>query len=252
MAADAVALPAVPRLALAQSYPARPVRIVIGQPPGTAPDTLARLLARLLSERLGQSFIVENRPGAGTNIATEAVVRAAAKANPGKINMASAGSGTAPHVFGELFKQMAGIDLVHVQYRGSFYPDLFAGRVQVAFISIAGAIANIRDGKLRALAVSTARRSELLPDVPPMDEFVPSYEASAWLGIGAPHNSPSEIIATLNREINAITADRAIKARLVGLGVEPMAMTPAEFGKFTSDEAAKWSKVIKSAKIKAE
>jgi tripartite-type tricarboxylate transporter receptor subunit TctC len=155
-------------------------------------------------------------------------------------------------MFGELFKQMAGVDLVHVQYRGSFYPDLFAGRVQVAFISIAGAIANIRDGKLRALAVTIARRSEQLPDVPPMDEFVPGYEASAWLGIGAPRNSPGEIIATLNREINAIAADPGIKARLVGLGIEPMPMTPAEFGKFAIAEAAKWGRVIKSAGIRAE
>ncbi len=313
LAAGVAALPAVARIAQAQSYPTRPVRIIIGQPPGTAPDTLARLLAQLLSERLGQSFIVENRPGAGTNIATEAVVRAPgdgytlllstltsaindtlydnlsfnfvrdiapvaiignnafvmvvtpslptktvpefiayAKANPGKINMASAGSGTAPHVFGELFKQMAGVDLVHVQYRGSFYPDLFAGRVQVAFISIAGAIANIRDGKLRALAVTTVRRSDLLLDVPPLGEFVPGYEASAWLGVGVPKNTPSGIIAKLNQEINAVTADPSTKARLVGLGVEPMAMTPTAFGKFTVDEAAKWSKVIKSANIKAE
>jgi tripartite-type tricarboxylate transporter receptor subunit TctC len=313
LAAGAAALPGASRIAKAQNYPARPVRLIIGQPPGTAPDTLARLLSQWLSERLGQPFIVENRPGAGTNVATEAVVRAApdgytlllstltnainetlydklnfnfvrdiapvalignnsfvmvvtpslpsktvpefiayAKANPGKINMASAGSGTAPHVFGELFKTMAGIDLVHVQYRGSFYPDLFAGRVQVAFISIAGAIAFIRDTKLRALAVTTARRSELLPDIPSMGDFVPAYEASAWLGIGAPGNTPVEVIAKLNTAINAITSDPNIKARLVGLGVEPMSMTPAEFGKFTSDETEKWAKVIKLGGITSE
>jgi tripartite-type tricarboxylate transporter receptor subunit TctC len=189
-------------------------------------------------------------PSLPANTVPEFIVYA--KANPGKINMASAGSGTAPLVFGELFKQMTGVDLVHVQYRASLYPDLFAGRVQVAFISIAGALGNIRDGKLCALAVTTARRSDLLPDVRPLGEFVPGYEASAWLGMGAPKDTPSEVIAKLNEEINAITADPGIKTRLVGLGVEPVAMTPTAFGKFTADEAEKWGKLIKSANIKAE
>lgn len=313
LATGAAALAAFARFAKAQNYPTRPVRVIVGQPAGTAPDAIARLLGQLLSERLGQPFLVENRPGAGLNIAAETVVRAPAdgytlllssltnavnatlyeslnfdfardiapvagigdnafvmvvtpslpaktvpefiayaKANPGKINMASAGSGSAPHVFGELFKSMAGIDLVHVGYRGSFYPDLFSGQVQVAFISIAGAIAFIKDGKLRALAVTTARRSAVLPDLPTIGEFVPGYEASAWLGIGAPKDTPAEIVGRLNKEINAVTADSNIKPRLIGLGIEPMAMSPAEFGKFVAGETDKWAKVIKSGNIKAE
>jgi tripartite-type tricarboxylate transporter receptor subunit TctC len=313
LATSAAALAAFARIARAQSYPTRPVRLIVGQSAGTAPDAIARLLGQSLSERLGQPFVVENRPGAGLNIAAEAVVRAPAdsytlllssltnavnatlydnlnvdfardiapvapvgdnvfvmvvtpslpaktvpefiayaRANPGKINMASAGSGSAPHVFGELFKSMAGLDLVHVSYRGSFYPDLFAGQVQVAFISIAGAIAFIKDGKLRALAVTTAKRSDVLPNLPSIGEFVPGYDASAWLGIGAPKDTPAEIVVKLNKEITATTADPPIKSRLVGLGIEPLAMTPAEFGKFVAAETEKWAKVIKAGHIKAE
>ncbi len=312
-ATSAGALAAFARIARAQSYPTRPVRLIVGQPAGTAPDTIARLLGQSLSERLGQPFVVDNRPGAGLNIAAEAVVRAPAdgytlllssltnavnetlydnlnfdfardiapvapvgdnafvmvvtpslpvktvpefivyaRANPGKINMASAGSGSAPHVFGELFKSMAGVDLVHVSYRGSFYPDLFAGQVHVAFISIAGAIAFIKDGKLRALAVTTAKRSDVLPDLPSIAEFVPGYDASAWLGIGAPKDTPAEIVGKLYKAITAITADPPIKSRLVGLGIEPLAMSPAEFGKFVAAETEKWAKVIKAGHIKAE
>ena len=175
-----------------------------------------------------------------------------AKANPGKINMASAGSGTAPHVFAELFKAMAGIDLTHVPYRGSFYPDLIAGQVQVAFTAVAGSLALIKAGKLRALAVTTARPAAQLPDVPPLDCFVPGYEASAWLGIGAPKGMPAEIVEKLNAEINVALSDPNNKARLSALGVEVSAMNPAALEKFTADETRKWAKVITSAHIKAE
>jgi tripartite-type tricarboxylate transporter receptor subunit TctC len=309
----AAALAAAPRAGHAQSYPTRPIRLVVGQPPGTAPDTIARLLAQWLGQRLGQSVVVENRPGAGLNLATETVVRAApdgytlllsslsnainatlyahlpfdfirdiapvafvgdnafvmvvtpslpaksaaefiayAKANPGKVNMASAGPGTAPHVFGELFKTMAGVDLTHVPYRGSFYPDLLSGQVQVAFTAIAGSLALIKAGKLRALAVTTARPAAQLPDVPPLNRFVPGYEASAWLGIGAPKATPAAIVDKLNTEINASLSDPNNKARLAALGVEPSPMSPAALEKFTADETQKWAKVIASAHIKAE
>jgi len=312
-AIGATALAAGPRAGRAQSHPSRPVRLVVGQPPGTAPDTIARLLAEWVGQRLGETIVVENRPGAGLNLATEAVVRAApdgytlllssltnainatlyehlpfdfvrdiapvafvgdipfvmvvtpsfpakdaaefiayAKANPGKVNMASAGSGTAPHVFGELFKAMAGIDLTHVPYRGSFYPDLLAGQVQVAFTAIAGSLALIRAGKLRALAVTTARPAAQLPDVPPLRNVVPGYEASAWLGIGAPKGTPVEIVDKLNTAINASLSDPNNKARLAALGVEPSPMSPAALEKFTADETRKWAKVITSAHIKAE
>lgn len=175
-----------------------------------------------------------------------------AKANPAKVNMASAGSGTAPHVFGELFKSMAGVDLTHVPYRGSFYPDLLAGQVQVAFTAIAGSLAFIKAGKLRALAVTTARPAAQLPDVPPLSNFVPGYEASAWLGIGAPKGTPAAIVEKLNSEINASLSDPTNKARLAALGVEPSPMSPAALEKFTVDETQKWAKVITSAHIKAE
>jgi tripartite-type tricarboxylate transporter receptor subunit TctC len=312
-AIGAAAVAAAPRAGHAQSYPTRPVRLVVGQPPGTAPDTIARLLAQWLGPRLGQAVVVENRPGAGLNLAAETVVRAApdgytlllssltnainatlyahlpfdfmrdiapvafvgdnafvmvvtpsfpaktvaefiayAKANPGKVNMASAGSGTAPHVFGELFKTMAGVDLTHVPYRGSFYPDLLAGQVQVAFTAVAGSLALIKAGKLRALAVTTARPAAQLPDVPPLNRFVPGYEASAWLGIGAPKGTPAAIVDKLNTEINASLSDPSNKARLAALGVEPSPMSPAALEKFTADETQKWAKVITSAHIKAE
>jgi tripartite-type tricarboxylate transporter receptor subunit TctC len=312
-AAAAAALATAPRAGHAQSYPTRPVRLIVGQPPGTAPDTIVRLLAEWLGQRLGQPFVVENRPGAGLNLATELVTHAApdgttlllssltnainatlyehlpfdferdiapvafvgdnafvmvvtpslpakdaaefiayAKANPGKVNMASAGSGTAPHVFGELFKIMAGVDLTTVPYRGSFYPDLIAGQVQVAFTAIAGSLALIKAGKLRALAVTTAQPAAQLPDVPPLNKYVPGYEASAWLGIGAPKGTPAEIVAKLNNEINASLNDPNNKARLAALGVEPSPMSPAALEKFTADETRKWAKVITSAHIKAE
>ena len=302
-----------PSAAHAQGYPTRSVRLVVGTPPGTSPDTIARLFGQWLSERLGQPFVIENRPGAGMNVATETVVRAPAdgytlllsslsnainatlypklnfnflhdiepvafvgdnaflmavtpslpvktvrefiayaKANPGKINMASGGNGSAPHVFGELFKQMAGVDLVHVPYRSSFYPDLFSGRVQVAFIAVAGSLALVKAGKIRALAVTTAKRSDVLPDLPAIGEFVPGYQASAWLGIGAPKNTPAAVIATLNSGINAIVSNADAKSRLAALGIEPQSMTPAKFGKFCADETDKWAKVVTNAGIKAD
>jgi tripartite-type tricarboxylate transporter receptor subunit TctC len=313
LTASIAVLPAVAPMAWAQSYPARPVRLIVGLPAGSAPDIVARLVGQWLSERLGQSFIIDNRPGAGTNIGTEAVVRAApdgytlllvtagnaintsvyqhlsfnfstdiapiasigrtpfvmvvnpsvpadtvpefiayAKANPGKINMASPGIGGANHVFGELFSMMTGVDMVHVPYRGSLFPDLLAGQVQVYFGAIPAVIANIQSGKLRALAVTTTTRVEALPGVPAMAEFVPGYEASGWLGLGAPKNTSSEIIDRLSKEISACEADPAIKARLVGLGVVPMSATPAEFGKFIGEETEKWAKVVKFAGVRAE
>jgi tripartite-type tricarboxylate transporter receptor subunit TctC len=312
LAAAAAAFPAVSRSASALDYPSRPVHLIVGLPPGSAPDIVARLVGQWLSQRLGQSFVVENRPGASTNIATEDVVRAPpdgytllmivagnainaslyqnlnfdfvrdiapvasvgrtpfamvvnpavpaktvpefiayAKANPGKINMASTGVGGANHVFGELFKMMSGVDLVHVPYRGSLFPDLLAGQVQVYFGAIPGVIAAVRSGKLRALAVTTATRVAALPGVPAMDEFVPGYEASGWLGIGAPKNISAAVSEKLYNEIKAFGADAKMRARLVGLGVEPMSMTPDEFKKFIADETAKWAKVVKFAGIKA-
>jgi tripartite-type tricarboxylate transporter receptor subunit TctC len=313
LALGASAVPVASRLATAEAYPARPVSVIVGLPAGTAPDIIARLLAHWLSERLGQPFIVENRPGAGSNIATEAVVRAApngysllfvtatnalnttlynslnfnfirdvapvasvagipfvmqvnpsfpaktipefiayAKANPGKVNMASVGNGTAPHVFGEMFKAMAGVDLVHVPYRANPIADLLTGRVHVYFAAILSSIEYIRTGKLRALAVTTTTRSELLPDIPAIAEFVPGYEASAWQGIGAPKDTPAEIIDRLNKEINIGLADPKLKARIAELGAVPTPMTPVEFGKFIADETEKWAKVVKLAGIKAD
>ena len=302
------------RIAGAQTYPARPVRIILGFPAGNASDIVARLMAQSLSERLGQQFIVENRPGASSNIGTEAVVNANpdgytllmevvtanvinaklypdpkfsfdrdiapvasigegayvmvvnpsisakavpefiayAKANPGKINMASAGIGTATHVFGELFMMMAGIDLLHVPYRGSFMPDLLSGQVQVVFGPISQLIEHIRTGKLRALGVTTAKRQATLPDVPTVAEFVPGYEASVWYGIGAPKKTPTEIIEKLNIEIDAALADPTMKARFAELACTPKSMKSAEFGKLIVDETEKWGNVIRSAGIKPE
>jgi tripartite-type tricarboxylate transporter receptor subunit TctC len=313
LAAGAAALPAVSRIACAQAYPSRPVRIIAPFPAGQATDTIARLMGQSLSERLGQSFVIENRTGAGGNIGTESVVRATpdgytlllvgmsnamnatlykklnfnfireiapvasigggpyvmvvnpsvpaktvaefiayAKANPGKINMGSSGSGSVSHVFGERFKTMTGINLVHVPYRGGYVPDLLSGQVQVVFGTITTNIQYIRSGMLRALAVTTATRSDVLPDIPTLAEFVPGYEASQWYGLGAPKDTPAEVIDKLNREINAVAADPLIKARLDGLGVDPMSMTAAEFGKFIADETEKWGKVIRAANITAE
>jgi tripartite-type tricarboxylate transporter receptor subunit TctC len=313
LAAGATALPALPRTARAQAYPSRPVRILVGFPPGSAPDLVTRLVGQHLSERLGQSFVVENRPGAASNIATDAVVHAApdgytllvvslanvfnatlydklnfdflkdiapvaaldrqpfvletnpavpaqtvpefiayAKANPGKINMASAGPGSAPHVFGELFKTMAGVDLVHVPYRGNPLPELLSGQVQVFFGPIQSTIEYIRAGKLRALAVTTATRSPVLPDVPVLSDFVPGYEASAWLGLGAPKNTPAEIIEKLNRDINASLTSPEMKARFADLGDTPYVSGAADFGKLLAAETEKWGRVIRAANIKAE
>jgi len=315
LAAGVAALPAVSRIATAQTYPAKPVRIVVGFAAGGGVDITARLIGQSLSERLGQQFIIDNRPGAGTNIGTEAVVNAApdgytlllatnpnavnatlyeklnynfirdialvdaisrvanvmsvhpsfpaktvpefiayAKANPGKINMASAGIGSSDHMSGELLKMMSGIDMVHVPYRGvaPALNDLIGAQVQVMFGSMPASIQHVRAGKLRALAVTTATRSEVLPDVPALNEFVPGYEASTWYGVGVPKKTPTEIVEKLNREINAALADPKLKARLADLGAEPMSMGPAEFETFVADETERWGKVVKLAGIKAE
>jgi tripartite-type tricarboxylate transporter receptor subunit TctC len=312
-AAGAAALPALPRVAAALDYPTRPVHIVVGFPAGGSPDIGARLIGHQLSERLGQQFIIDNRPGAGSNIGTETVVRASpdgytlllavstnavnatlytnlnfnfirdiapvastwagpfvmvvnpsfpaktfpefiayAKANPRKINMASQGIGSTPHVCGELLMMMTGIDLVHVPYRGSLMPDLLAGQVQLYFSPMSLAIEYVRDGRLPALAVTTAKRADALPDVPTVGEFVPGYEASGWQGIGAPRNTPTEIVDRLNMTINAALADPVVKARIADLGVVPFASSPAEFGKFIAKETEKWAKVIRAANIKLE
>jgi tripartite-type tricarboxylate transporter receptor subunit TctC len=308
LAAGVAALPAVSRIARAQTYPVRPVRVVVGQAAGSSSDIHARLIGQWLSEHLGQQFLVEVRPGAGGNIATEAVVRAPAdgytlllvnaqnainaslydkldfnfindiapianidrsplvmevnpsvpartvpefiayaKANPGKINMASAGNGGPHHVAGELFKMMTGIDMIHVPYRGSTpgLTDLLGGQVQVMFDVMASSLPHIRAGRLRALAVTTATRSELLPDIPTVGEFVPGYEASAWVGLGAPKGTSADVIAKLNTEVNAALADVKMKARLTDLGGTVLAGSTAEFGKFIADETEKWAKVVK-------
>jgi len=315
LAAGAATLPAALRIAYAQSYPARPVRIVVGFTAGGSTDIGARLIAQWLQERLGQSFVIENRPGAGTNIATESVVRAPpdgytllmvgpssavnatlydklsfvflrdiapvasmirqpqvmlanpslpaktvpeliayAKANPGKITMASAGIGSTGHLVGEFFKMTAGVDLVHVPYRGAgpALTDLLGGQVLLSFAGIAGSIEYVRSGKLRALAVTTATRSEALPDIPTVNEFLPGFEAGDWLGVGAPRNTPAEIIDRLNQEITAGVADPKIKARFADLGDTPLALTPAGFGRLIADETGKWAKVIRAANIKPE
>jgi tripartite-type tricarboxylate transporter receptor subunit TctC len=313
LAAGAAALPAVSRIARAQAYPARPVRIIVGFPPGGGTDILARLMGQWLSERLGQQFVIENRPGAASNIATEAVARAPAdgyslllasgvnainatlydklnfnfirdiapvagiirvpnvmavnpsvtarsvpefiayaKANPGKINMASGGLGSTPHLTGELFKMMTGIDMVHVPYRSTLYPDLISGQVQVYFGPMPSLIEYIRAGTLRALAVTTATRSEALPDIPTVGEFVLGYEASDWYGIVMPMNTPAEIVDRLNKEINVGLADPKMKVKLADLGGAVLPGSPADFGKFIAAEAEKWSKVIRAANIKPD
>jgi tripartite-type tricarboxylate transporter receptor subunit TctC len=313
LAAAAAALPAMSRIAFALDYPTRPVRFVVGFPAGSATDIVARLIAQSLSERLGQQFIVDDRPGAGSNLAAEVVVRAEpdgytllqvaspnainaslydnlsfnfirdiapvagimrypyvmvvnssfpaktvpefiayAKANPGKINMASAGNGTAPHVFGALFMIMTGIKMVHVPYRGSYFSDLIGGQVQVVFSPLPSTIGYIRAGTLRALAVTTAVRSDALPDIPTVGDFVAGYEASSWQGVGAPRNTPAAVIDTLNRAINVVIADPRIKARLADLGGTVLSGSPADFGKFIADETEKWAKVNKAANIKLE
>jgi len=315
LAAGAAALPAVPRLVKAHAYPSRPVRWIVPFTPGGPTDTVVRPMAQWLSERLGQPFVVDNRPGAGTNVGTEAVVRAPAdghtllamapssainatlydklnfivvrdiapvatitrqaqvmvvnpsfpartvpkfiayaKANPGEINMASAGTGTAQHLAGELFKMMTGINMVHVPYRGGApaTTDLIAGQVQVMFTSPLGLLDYVRAGKLRALAVTTATRLEALPDVPPIGDFVPGFETTAWFGVGAPMNTPTEIVDKLNREINAALADPRMKARISDMGAAPFGGSPADFGKLIADETEKWAKVVKFAGLKPE
>jgi tripartite-type tricarboxylate transporter receptor subunit TctC len=315
LAASAAALLALSRDASAQTYPTRPVRLIVGFPPGGGVDTNARLISQSLSERLGQPFVIENRPGAGGNMGTEAVVRASpdgytllfvsaaaainatiydklnfnlihdiapvasiarapnimavhpsfpaktvpefmayAKANPGKVNMASAGHGNSEHVFGELFKMMAGVDLLHVPYRGAAaaLTDLMGAQVQVMFATMPASIQYVRAGKLRALAVTTERRSEALPDIPTVGEFVPGYQASTWYGVGAPKNTSVEIIEKLNKEINAGLTDPKIKVRLTDMGETVLIGSPADFGKFIADETEKWAKVIRAANIKAE
>jgi tripartite-type tricarboxylate transporter receptor subunit TctC len=313
LATGVAALPVGLRVACAQIYPAQPVRMIVGFPAGNASDIISRMMAQSLSERFGQQFFVENRPGAGGSIGTEVVVRAPpdgytllmsvvtasainatyyanlnynfihdiapiasigagsyamvihpsvaaetlpefityAKANPGKINMASAGNGTATHVFGELFKMMAGVDLLHIPYRGSFLPDLLGGQVQVVFGPIAQFVEFIHAGKLRVIAVTAATRNASLPDIPTVAEFVPGYEASVQYGIGAPRNTPTEIVDKLNEVINAALVDLKMKARLAEIAVVPMPMTPAEFGKLIADETEKWGKVVRAANIKA-
>jgi len=315
LAAGAAALPAVSRIARAQSYPTRPVNLVVFVPAGATPDIVARLVGQSLSQRIGQSIVIDNRPGAGGNLALQAVARAPAdgytlllitstnainttlydklnfnfirdiepvasllrtiyvmtvhpsvpaktvpefidyaKANPGKINMASGGIGSAPHIYGELFKTMTGVDLVQVHYRGAgpAFVDLLAGQVQIMFVNTAASIEYIRAGRLRALAVTTGTRSEALSDIATVSEFVPGYEASGWSGVGSPKSTPTEVIDKLNREINTALADPKIKEQLADLGAIVFASTPAEFGKHIAAETEKWGKVIKFAGIKPQ
>jgi tripartite-type tricarboxylate transporter receptor subunit TctC len=314
-AAGAAVLPAASRMASAQAYPARPVRIIVGFSPGGSTDIAARVVGQWLSERLGQSFVIENRPGAGANLAAETVVRASpdgytlllvsssdtinatlypklnfvflrdiapvasmtrqpqvmltnpslpaktfreliayAKANPGRVNIASAGNGSISHLAGELLKMMTGVDFIHVPYRGAgpALSDLLAGHVQVSFAGMAGSIEYLRTGKLRGLAVTTTMRSQALPDIPTASEFVPGYEAISLFGIGAPKNTPAEIVDKLNTEINAALADPKIKARFADLGGTVLAGSPAEFERLLAAETEKWGKVIRAANIKPE
>jgi tripartite-type tricarboxylate transporter receptor subunit TctC len=315
LTAGVAALPAVSRVARGQTYPARPVRIIVGFAAGGGVDITARLIGEWLSERLGQSFVTENRAGAGGNIGTEAVVNAApdgytlllatipnavnatlyeklnfnfirdiapvggiirvpqvilvhpsvpaqtipefiayAKANPEKVNMGSAGSGSAPHLAGALFSFLAGIKMVHVPYRGqgTVLADLLSGQVQVFFATTPGMTDFIRSGKLRALAVTNASRAEVLPDLPTVGEFVPGYEASQWYGLGAPKSTSAEIVDKLNKEINGALIDARMKARFAEIGGAALAGSPAEFGRFMSDETEKWGKVVKFAGIKPD
>jgi tripartite-type tricarboxylate transporter receptor subunit TctC len=315
LAAGAAALPALPRIAKAQAYPAGPVRFIVGAVAGSTPDILARLFSPWLSEQLGQQFIIENRPGAGGNVGVEVVARsradgytillvapnsainatlydtlsydfirdiapiaaimrvpnvmevnpsvpvktvpefiAYAKANPSKLNFASPGNGTTAHVAGELFKMRASVNLIHVPYRGGApaVADLIAGQVQVSFDTMPTSIEHIRAGKLRALAVTTAARSEALPDLPTVGDFLPGFEASAWFGVAAPRQTPAQIVDRLNREINAGLVEPKIRARLTDLGGTPLPGSSADFGKLIADETEKWARVIKFAGIKAQ
>jgi tripartite-type tricarboxylate transporter receptor subunit TctC len=313
LAAGVAATSALSRMARAESYPTRSVEIVVDLPAGLAPDVAARLIAPPLGQRLGQSVVVENRPGAGGNIGAEAVVRAApdgytllleisgnavnatlyphltfnflrdiapvafigftpfvlavhpsfpaktvpqfiayAKTHPGKVNVATAGAGTAPDLAGELFKMMTGLNFIQVPYRSSYMPDLLSGQVPVAFVAVAPTIGYLQSGKLRGLGVTSATPMEALPEIPPIGQFVPGYEGSGWLGVGAPKGTPGKIIAMLNADINAVIADAKMKTRLVGLGIEPKPMTPAQFGTLCADATEKWAKVIKFANIKPQ
>jgi tripartite-type tricarboxylate transporter receptor subunit TctC len=315
LAGTVAAAAAFPQFASADDYPSRPVRIVAGFAAGGGVDITARLIGQWLTEHLGQSFVTENRPGAGGNIGTEAVVNAApdgytlllatvpnavnaslyeklkfnfirdiapvagiirvpmvillnpsvpvktvpefiayAKANPGKVNMASAGNGSAPHMAGELFKMMTGVNLVHIPYRGQgpALTDLLGGEVQVLFATAPGTTEYIATGKLRALAVTSAARAEVLPELPPVGDFVPGYETSQWYGLAAPRNTAAEIVDKLNREINAAIADPGMKARLAAIGGEPLPGSPAEFGRLIAEETEKWAKVVRAAGIKPE
>jgi tripartite-type tricarboxylate transporter receptor subunit TctC len=306
---------AAPHIVRAQAYPARPVRIVVGFPPGSGTDITARLIAQWLSERLGQQFVVENRPGAGNNLGTEAVIRspadgymillvgvpsainatlyqnlsfnvirdiapvaaisqvpnvmevhpsvpvatvpefiAYAKANPGKLNFGSGGNGTSQHVCGELFKMMAGVDMVHVPYRGAALAlvDLLSGQMQVMFDVLPGSIQHIKDGKLRALAVTTAARSDALPNLPTVADVLPGYEGSSWYGLGVPTGTPGEIVDKLNKEVNAALAEPKMKARLAEMGAMPLGGTPADFAKLLADETEKWGKVVKFSGARAD
>ena len=313
LAAGSAAMQTVSRIAWAESYPTRQVRIIVGFPAGSGPDIVARLMGQWLSKRLGQPFVIDNRPGVGGNIGTEVVVRASpdgytllfvvaanawdaelyanlnynfirdiapvaaidatpfvmevnpsfpaktvpefiayAKVNPGTINMATAGIGSGPHVYGALFNMMAGVDLVPVHYRGNPLPDLLGGQVQVFFGPIPASIGYIRTDQLRALAVTSATRSEALPDIPTVGDFVPGYEATGWVGIGAPKSTPAEIVDKLNTEINAILTDPKVKVQLVNLGAVATPMSPADFEKLLAHETEKWGKVIKFAGIKVQ
>jgi len=315
LAAGAAALPALPRLAKAQAYPSRPIRLIIGYTPGGSADLTARLMGQWLSERLGQSFVVENRPGGGTNIATEAVVRAPpdgytfllaapanainatlydklnfnflrdsepvagiirfpnvvvvnpsvpvksipeliayAKANPGKLNMASSGNGSTIHMSGELFKMLTGTDMVHVPYRGRApaLTDLIAVQVHVMFDNIPTCAEHVKSGKLRGLAVTSTTRSDVLPDLPTLADFLPGYEASAWYGFAAPKNTPAAIIEKLNKEINAVLADPAAKRRFTEIGAILLPRSAADFGKLLADETEKWGKVVKFSGAKVD
>jgi tripartite-type tricarboxylate transporter receptor subunit TctC len=308
LAAGAAVLPAVSKIASAQSWPARPIRLIIGYTPGGSADLTARLMGQWLSERLGQPFVIENRPGGGTNIATEAVVRsppdgytlllaapanainatlyeklnfnflrdaepvagiirfpnvvvvnplvpvksiseliAYAKANPGKLNMASSGNGSTIHMSGELFKMLTGTDMVHVPYRGGApaLTDMISGQVQVMFDNIPTCAEHVKSGKLRGLAVTSTTRSDVLPDLPTVADFLPGYEASAWYGFAAPKGTPVEIIERLNKEVNAVLADAAAKTRFAELGAFLLPGSPAEFGKLLADETEKWGKVVR-------
>ncbi|MFZ3359576.1 MAG: tripartite tricarboxylate transporter substrate binding protein [Xanthobacteraceae bacterium] len=311
IAAITAGVPLLSRRASAEAYPSRPVHMIADIPAGLAPDVLARLVGPQLAQRLGQDFVVEDRPGAGGNIGAEYVIRAApdgytllvmisgnaanatlypnldfnfvrdiapiaflgytpfvvvvnpsapiktmsdliayAKANPGKLNFASQGAGTAPHLGFELFRMMTDVNIVHVPYRVSYLPDLLAGQVQLAFSSVPPALGYIKTGKLRALGVTSMKRMEALPDVPAIAETLPGYDGSGWAGLGAPRGTPAEIIDTLNKNVNAVIADPAMKARCLALGAEPETMTPSQFGALIASAAEKWAKVIAFANIK--